>query len=412
MEASRQTIQKSIPSDHTKKHPVRLFWWNSHPNFGDCLSPWLIERLSGRPVLFDKGTRNQNLLAIGSIISRTTPNSTVWGSGSFGTEFQEDVSVQKTFSKEALYTAVRGPLTRNLLRVHNVPCSPVYGDPGLLVPFFYRPEIEKTHEVGWLIRWSESDNVNCEVGPGIKKIYLKTDSIEETLNEMLSCKRIASSSLHGIILADAYGIPSAWLHSGKSLGLGFKYYDYMLAVNKVQNLQNLWRQKYEKKGVLTVTDMLRDLVFDDRRIEFNPVPLLIACPVGDPQIIESLIARYYAELPLTNEPSEDRRCFLVKGNIKSRRDALIDSTGVSRIASVQYEYQKLCSLFESEPDTPRKKQQYLRYAACIVEGQINFWMKQGLPFIFDTFLSNKYLQGGWVKTIRSAGYNLSKLTDE
>ncbi len=395
-----------------KNKSVRLYWWSKQPNFGDCLSPWLIEKISGSPVLFDQGNKNNNLLAIGSIISWTTPKSTVWGSGLFGTEFQEDVSKKMTFSKEAMYTAVRGPLTRNLLKVHKVACPPIYGDPGLLVPLFHHSEVEKTHEVGWLIRWSESDTVNFDVDPGIKKIYLKTDNIEETLNEILSCKRIASSSLHGIILADAYGIPSAWLYSKKSLGLDFKYYDYMLSVNKIQNIQSLCYSKYEKKRFMSVDDMLTDIRFDDRNIEFNPIPLLIACPVGEPKIIESVIDKYYTDLPLDCNAIEDRRCILTKGNIKKRKNELVKSTKINRIASIQNEYKELCRLFGSEPDTPQKKQKYLRYVACIVKGKMNKWIRQGSPFIFDTFLADKYLQKGLIERIRSNGYNCFKSDDK
>ena len=51
---------------------------------------------------------------------------------------------------------------------------------------------------------------------------------KEVIDEILKCNKIVSSSLHGIVLAEAYGIPAKWeKYSDDVLGNGFKFRDYL-----------------------------------------------------------------------------------------------------------------------------------------------------------------------------------------
>jgi pyruvyltransferase len=259
---------------------IPLTWWTNTPNFGDLLSPYLVKKLTSLPVNLvgpnASGIKRLNplvqdkfsYLAIGSIISRANSRSVVWGSGAFGTENE------KNLSKLATYLAVRGPLTRNLLRIHGINCPAVYGDPALLIPNVFSPVVEKKYKVGVILRWAEKQWNSVSVNDDVKKIYLGTDDIEGTILDMLQCENIVSSSLHGIILADAYGIPSAWLSSETPKGLEFKFYDYFLSVSKLQKPQVL----DFSAGQLTSADIFRQLVFNERKIEFNESELIRACP--------------------------------------------------------------------------------------------------------------------------------------
>src|SRR5690606_31185258 len=213
-----------------------------------------------------KGT--PGYVVIGSILSHVTDGCVAWGVGSFGTETRAQISTKAT------YLAVRGPLTRNKLDNLKVCCPRVYGDPALLVPDFYKPDIEPTHEVGVVLRWSEADRNNRFDVPGVKKIFLGSDDIEGTLDDMLSCKRIVSSSLHGLILADAYGIPNAWLDSPTPKGKEFKYWDYLISVNKIRPAK---AYKLVQPG-LTAEKLISDLHFDDRPIQIDLDLLRKACP--------------------------------------------------------------------------------------------------------------------------------------
>lgn len=246
---------------------VAVHWWTHAPNFGDLLAPWLVAKISGREVGYvPKGT--PGYVVIGSILSHVKDGCVVWGAGSFGTETPAQICAKAT------YLAVRGPLTRNKLANLKVPCPRIYGDPALLVPDHYNPEVEVTHEVGLVLRWSETGRNDQFNVPGVKKIFLGSDDIEGTLDDMLSCKRIVSSSLHGLILADAYGIPNAWLDSPTPKGKEFKYWDYLLSVDKARPPK---AYKLIQPG-LTAEKLIADLHFDDRPIRIDLDLLRDACP--------------------------------------------------------------------------------------------------------------------------------------
>jgi pyruvyltransferase len=265
---------------------IPLTWWTVTPNFGDLLSPYLISKLTSlpvKPVPLRIASKQRSGLsafrkpefsyfAIGSIIRRTNSRSIVWGSGSFGTERKKDINPNTSF------LAVRGPLTRNLIRIYGNECPEIYGDPALILPEVFYPKVARKYKIGVILRWSEAEWDNTEFDSDIKKINMRSSDIEGTLKEMLSCERIISSSLHGVVLADAYGIPSAWLGSSSPKGLEFKFYDYFLSVNKIQKPQKI---NFSGK-VINYRDLDNQIRFNDHNIEFDPTKLLEACPFIQP----------------------------------------------------------------------------------------------------------------------------------
>ncbi|AGQ02583.1 hypothetical protein [Alteromonas mediterranea] len=86
---------------------------------------------------------------------------------------------------------------------------------------------------------------------------------------------ILSSSLHGIILADAYGIPSQWVKmSEKVLGGPFKFQDYYLSVNRMQKHFSMTKIELTQ---LKDIESIRKYV-GVPTIDFDPSSLLAACP--------------------------------------------------------------------------------------------------------------------------------------
>jgi len=244
--------------------PVR--WWVKADNFGDLLSPWLISKMTGREVVF-ADPKEPHYVAIGSILNRANWQSQVWGAGSFGNEEAAD------FGPRATYHAVRGPLSRARLLRLGVACPPVFGDPALLTPAYFAPKVANTHQYGIVARWSDDRWRQAELGPGVRLIDLGTPDVEGVIEAMLSCRRIVTGSLHGLIMADAYGIPSAFVKSYTARGGEYKFFDYFSTVNKFRNPHHL-----DTTHPVTAARLRDSLHFDGRPIEFDYRKLLDACP--------------------------------------------------------------------------------------------------------------------------------------
>ena len=90
---------------------------------------------------------------------------------------------------------------------------------------------------------------------------------------MLSCRRIVTGSLHGLIMADAYGIPSAFVMTYTARGGEYKFFDYFSTVNKFRNPHHL--RHLAPRDRSTAAGLLH---FDGRPIEFDYRKLLDACP--------------------------------------------------------------------------------------------------------------------------------------
>lgn len=250
-----------------------LLWWTLAPNFGDLLSPWLASRMTGRPVVYAPPD-TPHVVAVGSIASNARRDSIVWGSGLMGFETKWRIP------RAGRYAAVRGPMTRSILRNIDYDVPRVYGDPALLAPLYFHPAVEKTHDVGLVVRWSERLWHEVSVGDDVRVVNLATSDVEGVIRALMSCRAIASSSLHGLILADAYGIPNAWLDSDASRGGSrpgggeFKFYDYFASVDKLRHSQALDLASER----LTAGRLRERLDFTGDDIAFDHGRLLDACP--------------------------------------------------------------------------------------------------------------------------------------
>ncbi|MBD1422505.1 polysaccharide pyruvyl transferase family protein [Sphingobacterium chuzhouense] len=224
---------------------INLIYWKE-ANYGDALSPRLIEELSGKQVQckgismsrkerfmaflkFDIAKIRMTILpfqkiygGIGSILSWLPKGSLVWGTGF--------MNKNESFKGGKVY-AVRGKLTEQKLEEQGISPTRIYGDPALLLPLWLNEQKIKTIKLGLIPHWKEVDFFKNTYGERYHVIDFRTKDVVGVTREITSCEYILSSSLHGIIVAHAYGIPALWIKHGYIDTDGFKFYDYFSSVD-------------------------------------------------------------------------------------------------------------------------------------------------------------------------------------
>jgi pyruvyltransferase len=191
---------------------MKISYWNTKNNFGDCITPVLLERLFNIKSEWCEPDETE-FIGSGSLLETFSKGykGYVWGTGKMFEESEIDLSKAKVL-------ALRGYLTKAKTKCD---CE-VFGDPGLLCKLIAPKKVKKTNEVGIIPHWNDKDLVNCD-GEILINI---TDDIDKIIKQVASCKKIISSSLHGIILADALNIPRQWWPSEMNPGGAFKFNDY------------------------------------------------------------------------------------------------------------------------------------------------------------------------------------------
>lgn len=206
-------------------------------NLGDTLSPvivnWMLDR-RGMSLSVPVG-QTKHLLALGSLLGRGIFDATVWGSGILEVSTLSRLKHQKGVRSYDI-RAVRGPKTRDVLLDYGFPCPAVYGDPGVLLPL-----ISPAHSVApsagpvGVIFHRTTDLSGLELPRGCKLISIETSDYQRFVEDLTSCSRIVSESLHGVILAESYGVPARAFLVGDCVSTcSFKYKDWYASTGRYE----------------------------------------------------------------------------------------------------------------------------------------------------------------------------------
>jgi hypothetical protein len=180
---------------------------------GDILTPFILSELGYEANWVHPNTSNK-LIAIGSTAKFVRSGDIVWGTGIM---WGKD-----PINQDATYLAVRGPITGQ-----KVNCN-TFGDAGLLCSRLFPFNEDKNTDIGVIPHYVD---YKIDIGQ-LYKINIINENPIEVAHQIASCKRIISSSLHGIIVAHSYGIPAAWWKPSNKLdGDGSKFEDYAASVD-------------------------------------------------------------------------------------------------------------------------------------------------------------------------------------
>lgn len=192
-------------------------------NFGDSLAREIVRGMIAIDPPSRLPRRSRRLLSIGSILHFARDSDTVWGSGING-------KVDDQIGSDSLdVRAVRGPKTRKALMNRGIAAPEVYGDPGLLLPdlFPVTKMWAKTKRHGIAIVPNFNDAHEFAAMPGFVNPLAP---LWEVIRHIAQSEFVIASSLHGIIVAEALGVPVRPL--GSRAEALFKYDDYALGTGR------------------------------------------------------------------------------------------------------------------------------------------------------------------------------------
>lgn len=200
----------------------------SYYNVGDYLSKIVFGMLMQHFNIKSYWTGKTRCIAhIGSIIQFLGQDCVIYGSG-FLFRWAMPRFARKKLRLDV--RAVRGPLTRSILIELGYKVPEVYGDPAILLPLFYTPTIKDNNKYDFIVIPHESHYKDYKDKP-YPVLSTLTNDWEKFINEICSSKLVISSSLHGIIIAEAYGIPAIFLDETENSDQ-LKYEDYYLSTGR------------------------------------------------------------------------------------------------------------------------------------------------------------------------------------
>ena len=194
---------------------MNAFWLRSG-NVGDVLTPELVSYLTGSPCLYTE--TGPKWVGPGSTLQFVGDGDTVLGTGMFD-------GLERFTARNVRWLCVRGPRTRSFA---GAPESTPTGDGGLLYPLVRPLQLEPVYDVGVVPHYVDAECVPAL--PANACLIPVTLPPEQFVKALVQCRKIVSSSLHGLVLAEAYGVPAVRTAFGDSWSriraFDFKHADY------------------------------------------------------------------------------------------------------------------------------------------------------------------------------------------
>jgi hypothetical protein len=209
--------RKSMHRFDKKNQTLKLYWSKcaGGKNLGDIVGSYILEQYGYQIEWTNYDTADT--ICVGSVAHMAIDGCRIMGAGIS--------SRTARVNSNANYIWVRGPLTRRRVLEIGGLCPEIYGDPALLLPRFIKPLDNKKHKIAILSHYIDYRTIQQQY-PQYHIINMQTENMIKAIEEITECVTVVSSSLHGIIIANAYGIPAAWAKFNTLTGDNVKFYDY------------------------------------------------------------------------------------------------------------------------------------------------------------------------------------------
>ena len=186
---------------------INLEWFDGH-NIGDYLSKIIYEYMLEYYNL-DTNTKTKKTMhisAVGSVLGCFNADTTVWGTGLLSLK-QFKYIINNRQRRKLDIRAVRGPVTRAVLCSGGYDCPENYGDPAILLPLIYNKTVSKKYKISYI------PHISQQIESDVHIISTDTENYRFFIDEIRQSEVVVSSSLHGIIIAETYGVPAIFLNS-------------------------------------------------------------------------------------------------------------------------------------------------------------------------------------------------------
>lgn len=220
--------------------------WEKGENFGDYLSKIIIGKIAKTNGFSKMQNCSNKLLAVGSILHFAKTDDIIWGSGING-----KISLDKLKFTNLNIRALRGPLSQEILKKMSIKTPDIFGDPALLIPNLF-PELKHTpikNKVTIIPNLNEYEECK-KITPKTYKLISPLRHWSYIFSEILSSEIVYTSSLHGLIICEAFKVPVVLFKpfGGETM---FKYEDYLEGTSrKLSRVPKSFNQSFkEKDGV-------------------------------------------------------------------------------------------------------------------------------------------------------------------
>ena len=221
-----QIIRATMRVSFRNRTALPVYWWDDTANFGDMITEQILLWMGAPAVINVRNSLRDigpALAGSGSLLQSLRYRSVVvWGCG-----FIQDVSERPPARRPVEVLALRGPRSKAVADRLGWVTPDVFGDPGVLLPLIY-PAPAKRYEIGVVPHFGHASYFSgVETDERVRVIDVR-QSVCAVAAEIAACNIVLSSSLHGLIVAHAYGIPWLWLRMEPELrGEDFKFGDFM-----------------------------------------------------------------------------------------------------------------------------------------------------------------------------------------